>query len=83
MHDRLKPRRTYVTPSADLVEEIIPSEAQVHDALVDSATGPLRRQVGLRYLHPAQWADEETNRATVVGLRASWVAAASGDKEHG
>lgn len=68
---------THITPSSDLVQQIVASEAQVHDALVHRAAGPLRREVRLRDLHPAERAHEEADRAPVVGLWAGGVAAAS------
>lgn len=33
---------TYIAPASDLVKQIITSETEVHDALVDGAAGPLR-----------------------------------------
>ena len=44
---------THITPAADLIQQIVAAQAQVHDALVDGPAGPLRSEVGLRDLHPA------------------------------
>lgn len=57
---------THVTPTSNLVEQIITSKTEVHNAFVDSATRSLRCEVSLRDLHPTQRAYEEPDRASVV-----------------
>ena len=60
---------THVSPAADDVVDVVPAEAEVHDALVDGLAAAVGRQVRLGDLHPAERADGEPHAASVTGLR--------------
>lgn len=55
----------HVSPSSHDIQQVVSAEAQVHDALIDSAAAAFGCEVLFRYLHPTEGADEETHRPHV------------------